>query len=84
MEPRQIVRATGVAAFVWVGVTVVGLVQGSSGPAPDPTHLLLRLTMGPLVLLLVGNALAWLVGRMKGREDSAPIHGDDRAHGAMS
>lgn len=74
MEPRKIVRAAGIAAVAWVGVVAVGLVRGSSGPAPDPTELLFRLTLGPLVLLMAGNGLAWLVDRAKRRlpEASAP------------
>ncbi len=75
MEPQRIIRATGIAAFVWVGITVVGLVRGASGPSPDPTQLLLRLTVGPLALLLVGNVLAWLVNRLRMRAGPGPSAG---------
>lgn len=68
MEPRHIVRATAVAALGWVGVIAVSLVRGSTGPAPDPTDLLLQLILGPMALLAVGNGLAWLMERMRGSE----------------
>ena len=70
MESQHIVRAAGIAAVGWVGVVVAALVRGSSGPVPDPTQLLLRLTIGPLAFLLAGNAVAWLVNRVSARHQA--------------
>jgi len=65
MEPRRIVQAAGIASVAWVAVHAVSLVQNSSGPAPEPTQLLLRLVAGPLVFLLLGNAVVWLIDRAR-------------------
>jgi hypothetical protein len=72
MEPRRIIRAAGIASVAWVGINAGSLVQNSAGPAPEPTHVLFRLIAGPLVFLLVGNALAWLVNRARKGERAAP------------
>jgi hypothetical protein len=72
MNPRRIIQASGIASVAWVGINAARLVQNSSGPAPEPTHLLFGLIAGPLVFLLVGNVLAWLVNRAGTGERAAP------------
>ena len=72
MEPTRIVRAAGIASVAWVGINAVSLVQNSSGPAPEPASLLLRLVAGPLVFLLAGNAVAWLINRARTVVRDAP------------